>query len=232
MSKVPLKNDLDIINVYEEIAKGYIHWRAKAWPIVKLVRGKRISDLGSGPCINGADIVRRGTAEYAVCLDISVSMLSAGRKMYGDNLLIDFVAGDMRNLPFRGRSFDSVISIATLHHFGPEEIKTVLSEISRILCNFGSVIITTWAPWQARFVIKIISNYLMKILNPLIFPRKVIVPWRRKGITYPRVYYLYTLSELKSMVAHYVKPRILISGTYSKSKKAKAPQNNFVIALK
>jgi len=230
--RVPLENDLDIISVYEEIAEGYIHWRARAWPIIRLVRGKRISDLGSGPCINGADMVRRGTAEYAVCLDISVSMLSAGRKMYGKNLLIDFVAGDMRNLPFRERSFDSVISIAVLHHFGPREIKTVLSEISKILCNFGLVIITTWAPWQTRFVIKIIRNYLMKILNPRIFPRKVIVPWRRKGITYPRVYYLYTLSELKSMVAHYIKPRILISGTYSKSKKARAPQNNFVIALK
>ena len=227
-----LKNKVDIISVYDEIAEGYVHWRARAWPIVKLVKGRRISDLGSGSCVNGAEVIRRGNAEYAVCLDISVKMLEIGQRVYGGKLLIDFVAGDMRNLPFREKSFDSIISIAALHHFNPREIKIVLSEISRVLRSLGLIVVTTWSPWQVRFLIQIIRNYLIRIMNPYMFPRRVLVPWRRKGVSYLRVYYLYTLNELRNMVVKYVRPRALLYSTYSKSRKIKAPHNNLIIALK
>ncbi len=222
----------DAAEVYDRIAEGYVHWRTRAWPIVKLVRGRRISDLGSGPCVNGAEVVGRGEAEYAVCLDISLRMLEIGLRKYGNKLLVDFVAGDVRYLPFRSKSFDSILSIAVLHHISPKEIGRVLSEVARIVRELGLILITTWSPWQARFLVHLIRNYLMKLVNPRVFPRKVLVPWRKRGVTYFRTYYLYTLTELRNLVAKYVKPRVLLSSMYSRSRKARSSQNNLIIAIK
>ncbi|MCD6428346.1 MAG: class I SAM-dependent methyltransferase [Desulfurococcales archaeon] len=222
----------DVAEVYDEIAEGYVHWRARAWPIVKLVRGRKISDLGSGPCTNGAEVVGRGSAEYAICLDISLRMLEMGLRKYGGKLLIDFIAGDIRFLPFRSKSLDSILLIAVLHHISPKDIGKVLGEVARVVHELGLILITTWSPWQARFLIHLIRNYLMKLVYPRIFPREVLVPWRKKGVTYFRTYYLYTLTELKNLVAKYVKPRVLLSSMYSRSRKAKSSQNNLIIAIK
>ncbi len=222
----------DAAEVYDEIAEGYVHWRARAWPIVKLVRGRRISDLGSGPCVNGAEVVGGGGAEYAVCLDISLRMLEIGLRKYGSKLLMDFIAGDVRYLPFRSKSLDSILLIAVLHHISPKEIGRVLSEVARVVRELGLILITTWSPWQARFLVHLIRNYLMKLVNPRVFPRRVLVPWRKRGVTYFRTYYLYTLTELRNLVAKYVKPRVLLSSMYSRSRKARSSQNNLIIAIK
>ena len=222
----------DVAEVYDEIAEGYVHWRARAWPVVKLIRGRRISDLGSGPCVNGAEVAGRGSAEYAVCLDISLRMLEIGLRKYGGKLLVDFIAGDIRYLPFRSKSLDSILLIAVLHHISPKEIGRVLSEVARVVRELGLILITTWSPWQVRFLVHLIRNYLLKIVNPRIFPRKILVPWRRKGVTYLRTYYLYTLTELRNLVVKYIRPRALLCSMYSRSRKARSSQNNLIIAIK
>ena len=222
----------DVAEVYDEIAEGYVHWRARAWPVVKLVRGRRISDLGSGPCVNGAEVVGKGNAEYVACLDISLRMLEMGLRKYGGKLLIDFIAGDIRFLPFRSKSLDSILLIAVLHHISPKDIGKVLGEVARVARELGLILITTWSPWQVRFLVHLIRNYLVKLVNPRIFPRKILVPWRKKGMTYFRTYYLYTLTELRNLVAKYVRPKVLLSSMYSRSRKARSSQNNLIIAIK
>jgi len=133
---------LQTLEVYEEIAYGFSNVRAKPWPIVKIVKGGIVLDLGSGPCINGIYVVKH-KGLYLICLDISFSMAKISRdNIFKENILGDAIAADMLFLPFRNSSIDSVISIASLHHIPKEFGLKALKEINRIAKRSSIILIT------------------------------------------------------------------------------------------
>lgn len=62
-----------------------------------------------------------------VAIDSSISMLRIAKRRAVN---ADFVAGSVVHLPFRDRSFDLVVSIATMEHV-PDDLERILCELSR-----------------------------------------------------------------------------------------------------
>jgi tRNA (uracil-5-)-methyltransferase TRM9 len=92
---------------------------------------------------------------------------------------------DVGHLPYPDESFDRAISVATYHHIeGKEERLKALVELRRVLKPGGEAFITVWNRWQPRFWFK---------------PKEVFVPWRKKGKTLYRYYYLFSYAELEKL---------------------------------
>ena len=177
--------------VFERIAPGWYNFRHRSIFTTELAalaarwqQGKLIN-LG---CAHGPDFVpfRPGFALYGV--DFSREMLKAARK-YARKF--DFNAGlveaDVGCLPFADRSFDWAVAVATYHHLsGRERQEAALAELWRVLKPGGEALITVWNRWQRRFWLK---------------PKELFVPWRSRGETLERYYYLFSYPEIERLVA-------------------------------
>jgi SAM-dependent methyltransferase len=86
-------------------------------------------DLGCGAGHHSKDLSLRGFEVTGV--DISLNGLKHATKLsQATNQEIDFIVGDIENLPFDDNSFDVVFCGLILHHFPKKE--KVLMEISRV----------------------------------------------------------------------------------------------------
>ena len=74
-------------------------------------------------------------------VDISSGMISIAKSQYGEL----FEVGDMTKLDNLDTKFDTVVSIAALHHLSSQEDRlTALSEFSRLLSKDGILVFTVW----------------------------------------------------------------------------------------
>ena len=102
------------------------------------------------------------------------------------NFAVDLSLADVSSLPYPDETFDWAISVATYHHIkGEEKKRAALNELRRVLKPGGEAFITVWNHWQPRFWFK---------------GSEVAVPWRKKGKTLYRYYYLFSYAELEKMV--------------------------------
>ena len=53
------RNYIDTILPYNMVTLGYKSWRAKSWPIAKIVKGKTVADASSEPCINSVKVASK-----------------------------------------------------------------------------------------------------------------------------------------------------------------------------
>ena len=56
---------------------------------------------------------------------------------------VDFVVGDLRDMPLADNTFDTCIFLETLEHIYPEDVNIVLEEIKRIMKDKSHIIIST-----------------------------------------------------------------------------------------
>ena len=127
---------------------------------------------------------RRG---FDLCgVDFSGEMLEFARKYSRKfHFAVNLSLADVIHLPYADETFDWAISVATYHHLkGKEERQAALNELRRVLKRGGEAFITVWNRWQPRFWFK---------------PREVAVPWRQKGKTLQRYYYLFSYPELEKL---------------------------------
>ncbi len=91
----------------------------------------RVLDL---PCGSGRLIEPMARRAYRVVgADISEEMLAATqRRLGGSRGLAGLVRCDVRQLPFRERSFDLVVCMRFLYYFGREERAALIREMSRL----------------------------------------------------------------------------------------------------
>jgi len=102
------------------------------------------------------------------------------------NFTVNLSQADVGCLPYADQTFDWAISVATYHHLkGEEKKRAALNELWRVLKPGGEAFITVWNRWQPRFWFK---------------PKEVAVPWRIKGKTLYRYYYLFSYPELEKLV--------------------------------
>lgn len=175
-------------NVFDQIAPSWYnfrHWSIFRSELEALARRWQKGKLLNVGCAHGPDFLpfKDGFELYGV--DFSAEMLKFAEK-YSQKFgfAVELTLADVRQLPYPDETFDWAISVATYHHIKGEDQLEALSELKRVLKPGGEAFITVWNRWQPRFWFK---------------PREVAVPWRKKGKTLYRYYYLFSYPELERL---------------------------------
>jgi ubiquinone/menaquinone biosynthesis C-methylase UbiE len=129
---------------YDKVADKFEQTRKKynydAGGLKEYVKQKeKVLDLGCG---SGRmfEMFAEKNVDY-IGVDFSERLIEIAKRKYGNF----FQQANILNLPFSDGNFDSVWSIAVLHHIPSIELrKRVLSEIKRVLRPNGRVIVTCW----------------------------------------------------------------------------------------
>ena len=176
-------------DVFNRIAPSWYNFRhysiftRELTALAKCWGGGRLLNLGCG---HGADFLpfKEGFDLYGV--DFSIEMLKmAGKYAAKFNLSLHLKAADITALPYPDEHFDKAIAIATYHHLTTKEARfKALTELRRVLKPDGQAFITVWNRAQPRFWLK---------------PKELMVPWRQKGETIQRYYYLFSYGELEKL---------------------------------
>ena len=178
------------IDIFNQIAPGWYnfrHWSIFRSELEALAHRWQKGSLLNIGCAHGPDFLpfRQNFDLYGV--DFSTQMLRFARKYSQKfDFAVDLLLADVSQLPFTDGVFDWAISVATYHHIrGKRERLKSLQELRRVLKPGGEAFITVWNRWQPRFWFK---------------GREVAVPWRTKGKTLYRYYYLFSYPELERLV--------------------------------
>ena len=175
-------------NVFDQIAPSWYnfrHWSIFRSELEALARRWQRGKLLNIGCAHGPDFLpfKDGFDLYGV--DFSPEMLKFAEK-YSQKFgfAVELTLADVRRLPYPDDTFDWAISVATYHHVKGEDHLEALNELKRVLKPGGEAFITVWNRWQPRFWFK---------------PKEVGVPWRKKGKTLYRYYYLFSYPELERL---------------------------------
>ena len=177
-------------DIFDQIAPGWYnfrHWSIFRSELESLARQWQKGKLLNIGCAHGPDFLpfRQGFDLYGV--DFSAEMLKFARKYSRKfGFAVNLSLADVCHLPYPDQTFDWAISVATYHHITDrEEQQVALDELRRVLKPGGEAFITVWNRWQPRFWFK---------------PKEVRVPWRKRGKTLYRHYYLFSYPELGGLV--------------------------------
>lgn len=117
------------------------------------VAGKKVLEIGLGEGSDSELLIRNGARWSGVDLtDESISRVRtrlALRHLPYEELR----QGSALELPFADSSFDMVFSHGVLHHV--PEVKTAQSEIHRVLCPDGELVIMMYARWSLNYLVSI-----------------------------------------------------------------------------
>ncbi|HUT81559.1 MAG TPA: methyltransferase domain-containing protein [Candidatus Bathyarchaeia archaeon] len=189
-------------HVYDQIAESFDLKRKYPWKEVinfidSLSSDNLVLDLGCGNGRHSSQLLQRN--HTVICSDISYKILQIALqnelKNYR-NVITGIVNADGLCLPFHKDSFDTILSIAVIHHLSTETQRTnFLKEIYRTLRSKGTALISCWLRTHPRFSKKDLANEI------LAGKKEIYVPWtmqdERKIIRY---YYLFDPEELEKLV--------------------------------
>lgn len=104
---------------------------------VKVNKGDRVLDIGTGPGVSAAAAAQRGAE--VIGIDFSDAMITEARRNYPE---IKFSTSSAESLLYSDKEFDVVVANFVLHHTGrPDQ---VLAEAFRVLRSGGRVGFTVW----------------------------------------------------------------------------------------
>jgi alkylated DNA repair protein alkB family protein 8 len=197
-----------VYDVYDKIAPHFSHTRYKPWPKVaeflnSLPNGSLVADVGCG---NGK-YLNVNEKIYVVGTDRSANLVSICREKNNSNQV--FVADSLK-LPLRTESFDSVISIAVVHHFSNNDLRLkAISEMVRILKIGGRLLIYVWAleqeekkftqqdnfvPWHLQ------SNYENENVQVESLGPEILKDDKKNATVYHRYYHVFKKGELEDLI--------------------------------
>jgi SAM-dependent methyltransferase len=175
--------------VFNQIAPGWYnfrHWSIFRTELEALANRWKQGRLLNVGCAHGPDFlpVRQGFELHGV--DFSAEMIRLARKYSGKfDFDVNLTVADAGRLPYPDETFDWAISVATYHHIkGDEGRLKALQELKRVLKPSGEAFITVWNHWQPGF-------WFSK--------KERAVPWRMKGRTIYRYYYLFSYHDLERL---------------------------------
>lgn len=196
------------------IAHAFDSTRDRPWPEFKVfltetkrrfIDKKRLAaldvlDIGCG---NGrlSHFLKNEPVNY-IGIDNNRTMLKIAKKK---NPKAKFRYGDICKLPFPARSFDTVWSIAVLHHLPVKKLQQkALQEMKRVLKPGGLLCLTVWNLWQKKY-----KKYIDKKTH------RAEIPWG-SDTKIKRFYYAFKKRELQDL---------LKKAGLSKMKKVKSKYN-------
>ncbi|MBI0584008.1 MAG: class I SAM-dependent methyltransferase [Methanomassiliicoccus sp.] len=112
-----------------------------------LLEGGRVLELGCGGGKTAAGLVK--VAGEVVGIDHSRKGLHACTRSASSPRL-ELVEGDVRCLPFSGRSFDHVVAYHVLGHLLEDDRRRAIAEIDRVLRPGGSIHVRTFSARDMR----------------------------------------------------------------------------------
>ena len=180
----------DTQGIFDQIAPSWYqfrHWsrfRKELEILAQRWQKGRLLNIG---CAHGPDFLPFAQSFELHGVDFSSEMLKFARR-YAQKFqfAVHLSLADVSQLPYGDKTFDWAISVATYHHIRyPEERQKVFYELWRVLKPGGEAFITVWNRWQRRFWLK---------------GKEVAIPWRTRGETLYRYYYLFSYPELEKMV--------------------------------
>lgn len=181
---------------YNLIADEFSRTREKPWEELRPLfdyytkNRERVLDLGCG---NGRyhDFLKEKQVEYTG-LDNSEKLIELAKERHPG---LDFQIGDALEMPFPDNCFDKVFSIAVLHHFPSEEIRTrSLNEAKRVLKKGGLLILTVWKFHERKEILLLIKYTLLKLIGKSKLDFKdILEPWGKKA---DRYYHWFSEREL------------------------------------
>lgn len=145
--------------VWNNIAEKWSNFRQKpekkAVELSKIWKPGKILDVGCGNCRNLIPFKKFDC--YGI--DFSENMIKEAKKYISKkNIKVSLKKADISKLPFKDKSFDYVISFASLHHLkNPED---GIKEIYRVLKFGGKAYISEWNKMQLRFLFKRKETYV------------------------------------------------------------------------
>ncbi|MBI2995911.1 MAG: class I SAM-dependent methyltransferase [Candidatus Melainabacteria bacterium] len=146
------KTELNIEKIYEENLKFW----DKAWQRVtkphkelpklpyiheitrklKKYQVKKVLDLGCGSGWLSVFISKYGFDVTGI--DIAKPAIELGKVWAKeDNVNVNFLVGDILNLPFKEKSFDAIICNSVLEHFRMDQAKIIFDKVYKILIDKG-----------------------------------------------------------------------------------------------
>ena len=192
-------------SVYEQIAEDFSRTRYSYWDyvynfITSLSPNTSLLDLGCG---NGKYLsVRQDLDLYA--LDNCENFIDIVKTKYP---AVKTFISDVTNTPFETGYFDSIISIAVIHHLSSEERRLeMITEILRILKPNGKALVTAWATEQTG------TKTLSKAVKISEF-NDYLIPWddRKKKVTSQRFYHLFEALEFEKLLSKFSNVKIIDS---------------------
>jgi tRNA (uracil-5-)-methyltransferase TRM9 len=178
------------IEVFDQMAPGWYNFRhysifrLELEALAQKWQTGRLLNVGSG---HGADFLPLRGKFDLYGMDFSSEMIKLARRYsHKFEFPVNLMVADARRLPFTAKSFDWAISVATYHHIkGKDEQLESLKELKRVLKPGGEAFITVWNRLQPGFWFK---------------GKEVAVPWKVKGKTIERYYYMFTYWEFEKLI--------------------------------
>ena len=116
--------------------------RARYIFAARYIDGNRILNMACGDGY-GSDFLLKGKETVVCGMDISGKAIRSAKVKYGTKKgkNLKYIVGNVYEIPFKKRYFDTVVSIETIEHL--EDHEKFLSEIRRVLKKGGILIISS-----------------------------------------------------------------------------------------
>lgn len=198
MSKIPEIEKINVIESYDSIAETFSGTRYKAWPstikfVTGLPAGTRCLEVGCG---NAKNMIRNDIDMIGV--DSSKNLIDIG---IAKGKKVEICDGcDLR---FKDNEFDSVFSIAVLHHVSSRERRNrFICEMMRVCKPEGDIMIEVWATSEPKFEkSRIVHINPTEDKNPTEnTDRLVSFVSKIDNMPYDRYYHFFTESEFKELI--------------------------------
>jgi len=127
--------DKDAKELKKELQKRKM-WRAYISSLNEILDDipeiKSVIDVGCGMGNFTFELVNCGRFDRIVGLDFLKETFSIACKNPEIFRNVDFIQGNLLDIPFKNRCFDAAFCLNTLHHIHPEDLKKAIKELTRI----------------------------------------------------------------------------------------------------
>lgn len=189
------KNRINNELTWNTIAKSFDKTRNKPWDIcIKFIESLSTNDIVIDiGCGNGRHSFP--CSEYVknvISVDISNEFLKI--IAVKNNNKINLIHSNFRFLPFKNKSFNAALFIASLHNMNHRRNRIdSLIELKRILKKNGKALISVWSRSQDKYK-KYFENKLNNNKNNEELG-DIIIYWKKDDLNFPRFYHLYSKNE-------------------------------------